>query len=60
MQGIVFRDLKPENLLVVSGAVKLADFGTAIDVRLERPLSRLVRLLCYPHTPLNGSHLVHI
>ncbi|EIE26639.1 Pkinase-domain-containing protein [Coccomyxa subellipsoidea C-169] len=40
-QGIVFRDLKPENLLVVSGAVKLADFGTAIDVRLERPLSRL-------------------
>ncbi|CAL8466954.1 g6490 [Coccomyxa elongata] len=40
-QGIVFRDLKPENLLLACGRVKLADFGTAIDLHQERPLSRL-------------------
>lgn len=38
--GIVHRDLKPENLLLASkakgAAVKLADFGLAIEVQLEQ------------------------
>jgi serine/threonine protein kinase len=42
MQGILHRDLKPENLLLVGGVLKLADFGTAINVRHERAVSRVV------------------
>lgn len=38
--GIVHRDLKPENLLLASkakgAAVKLADFGLAIEVQLDQ------------------------
>jgi serine/threonine protein kinase len=42
LQGVLFRDLKPENVLLVDGVAKLADFGAAIDMRSERPMSRLV------------------
>ena len=40
MNGVVHRDLKPENLLLASkqkgAAVKLADFGLAIEVQGEQ------------------------
>mmetsp|Transcript_24590 Transcript_24590/g.61791 ORF Transcript_24590/g.61791 Transcript_24590/m.61791 type:complete len:688 (+) Transcript_24590:629-2692(+) len=40
--SIIHRDIKPENILVMrSGALKLADLGTAIDLRQERAVSRL-------------------
>lgn len=42
MQGILHRDLKPENLLLAGGVLKLADFGTAVNVRNERAVSRVV------------------
>lgn len=42
VQGILHRDLKPENLLLAGGILKLADFGTAINVRTERAVSRVV------------------
>ena len=51
-QGILFRDLKPENVLLAAGTAKLTDFGAAIDLRSERAVSRLVRLpeaLCCLH-----------
>ena len=41
-QGIIHRDLKPENLLLAGGILKLADFGTAINTRQERAVSRVV------------------
>ena len=41
-QGILFRDLKPENVLLAAGSAKLTDFGAAIDLRSERAVSRLV------------------
>ncbi|CAK0734417.1 hypothetical protein CVIRNUC_000428 [Coccomyxa viridis] len=40
-QGIIHRDLKPENLLLAGGILKLADFGTAINTRQERAVSRV-------------------
>lgn len=40
-RGIIHRDIKPENLLMGAGnTIMLADFGLAIDMSKERPVTR--------------------
>ena len=67
LQGIMHRDIKPENLLLSEEyEVKLADFGLAINVDAQSPISRVGTLdymapevglpfLCFLFVPL--SHL---
>ena len=40
-RGVIHRDIKPENLLMGAGnTLLLADFGLAIDMSKERPVTR--------------------
>ena len=57
MQGILHRDLKPENLLLAGGVLKVADFGTAINVRSERAVSRVVSHLATRHLQRRQSNV---
>ena len=39
-KGFIHRDLKPDNILIVKGVAKLADFGISREIRnSRRPLT---------------------
>lgn len=59
LQNMMHRDIKPENLLLSEEyEVKLADFGLAINIDLQAPLSRVGTLdYMAPEVSLLG-HLV--
>lgn len=40
--GIMHRDMKPENLLVTGDTVKIADFGLAREIKSKPPYTAYV------------------
>ena len=59
LQGILHRDIKPENvLLTADGAVRLCDFGLAMDLTCETPKS-CVGTLDYMPPEARGSSCLH-
>lgn len=62
LQGIIHRDIKPENILIGEGGdVKLADFGLAINVDKERPVTRAGTLdYMAPEVSISGVICSHL
>lgn len=59
-QSVIHRDIKPENIVFMrNGALKLADLGSAINIRDERPVSRL-GTLDYMVSSLFSSRLCRV
>ena len=46
-RGVLYRDLKPENLLVKGDTIKIADFGLAREIRSKPPFTDYVSTRWY-------------